>query len=332
MSKTLKEIAQIAGTSIATVSKVVNGKTLDIGEKTVQRVQEILDREGYTPNQIARNLKTNKSKTLGLLIPDIRNPFFTEIARGAEDAASDNGYTVFFCNTDDNFNKEIVYLSELSSRQIDGFIIAGSYRRRKEVESTFQVSAPMVAIDRVVNYPNIISFITTDNFKSSYSITEMMIQMGHKNFLYVGGPEESDVTQDRYHGFCAALNDFNIDHYDALFGEYSVESGYDLLLEYDKAQYVSAIVCGNDLIALGVVNALKERHIHVPGTVSVTGFDNIDFAKSISPSLTTINQPTYEMGRKAVELLMNHFDGDNIDKIVELSQDIVVRSSSRGIL
>lgn len=330
MGKTLKQIAEIAGTSIATVSKVVNKKTHDISDETVKRVEAILKKEGYQPNQIARTMKTNKTKTIGLLIPDIRNPFFTEIARGAEDAANEAGYTVFLCNTDDNFNKELKYLSELNSRIIDGIIIAGSYERHVEQEEQYIQSAPMVAIDRVVSYPSKVSFITTDNFKSSRKLTQALVEMGHSNYIYIGGPIESDVTVSRYEGFVKALKDNNINSHQSAFGKYSVESGYELILQMESIPKGSAIVCGNDLIALGVLNGLKLRNLEIPHDVSVTGFDNIDVAQSLSPSLSTINQPTYEMGKKAAETLIDTLQEKNVDEVYTLVQDIVLRDSTKN--
>lgn len=183
MSVRLKDIAKIAGVSVGTVSRVINQKTSEIGEETVKRVEKVIKEEGYVPNIRARSLKTNRSNILGLLIPSIKNPFFTEIVRGVEDTAYDLGYSVILCNTYDNFDKETKYLNTLHELRVDGIIVAGSYDRNKEKEEAYSFNVPLIAIDRAVYYKNISTFITTDNYSSSEKIAETCLKMVIALFL-----------------------------------------------------------------------------------------------------------------------------------------------------
>lgn len=328
MSVTLKDIAKIAGVSIATVSKVINGKTNDIGDHTVLRVEKIIKEMNYVPNMMARAMKTNRSFIIGLLIPDIRNPFFTEIARGAEDIAFELGYSIFLCNTDDNFDKESKQIKTLSELQIDGLIIAGSMVRNYRSEVQTVINIPLIAIDRKVNYKNVSSFITTDNFNSSKLLVEKLYEKGYRSYFYVGGPEGNSVAMERYLGTVEGLKDKDIVNFEYQFGRFLMEDGYNIIANKENVDQFDVVICGNDLIAIGVLNALRNKGIMVPQETSVVGFDNIELASSYYPTLSTIDQPTYQMGGDAVRLLDSILRGEVIEPIIFYEQKLLFRDTT----
>ncbi len=328
MSVTLKDIAKTAGVSIATVSKVINGKTNDIGDHTVLRVEKIIKEMNYVPNMMARAMKTNRSFIIGLLIPDIRNPFFTEIARGAEDIAFELGYSIFLCNTDDNFDKESKQIKTLSELQIDGLIIAGSMVRNYRSEVQTVINIPLIAIDRKVNYKNVSSFITTDNFNSSKLLVEKLYEKGYRSYFYVGGPEGNSVAMERYLGTVEGLKDKDIVNFEYQFGRFLMEDGYNIIANKENVDQFDVVICGNDLIAIGVLNALRNKGIMVPQETSVVGFDNIELASSYYPTLSTIDQPTYQMGGDAVRLLDSILRGEVIEPIIFYEQKLLFRDTT----
>lgn len=329
MSVTLKDIAKNAQVSIATVSKVINGKTSDIGDATIVKVQKIIDEMNYVPNMMARAMKTNRSYIIGLLIPDIRNPFFMEIARGAEDLAFELGYSLFLCNTDDDFSKESKHIQTLQELQIDGLIIAGSMVRNYDSEIQTNINVPLIAIDRKVNYKNVSSFITTNNFESSKSLVEELFAKGYRSFFYVGGPEGNSVAMERYEGTVAGLKDKEIDKFEFQFGRFMMQDGYNIIINKPNIHEFDVVICGNDLIAIGVLNALRNLGIQVPDQTSVIGFDDIELASSYFPKLSTIDQPTYEMGADAVRLLDKILSGDKIEPVIWYDQKLIFRDSTK---
>lgn len=331
MSVTIKDIARLAGVSIATVSKVVNNKDFDISEGTRARVQKIIDEENYRPNSLARSMITKTTKTVGLIIPDVRNPFFTDLARGAEDSAKENGYSLLFCNSDDVLGKEIEYINTLVEKQVDGIVLAGSINRNKALEENFSVNVPIVSLDRKVYFKGIKATVEIDNITGAHDAIEYLIQSGHKDILFLSGQEEVDISKDRLEGYKKALKEnhipFNPDY--VIFGLYKSEFGYQYIMENELPTKVTAIFCGNDLIALGAIKALKSKKIKVPNDISIMGFDDISLASINTPELTTVKQPSYEFGYIAVQRLIDIIEGitNRKDKF-EIKTELIIREST----
>lgn len=325
----LKDIAIKAGVSIATVSKVLNNKTSDIGEATIKRVEKIIEQEGYVPNAIARAMKTNRSHIIGLLIPDIRNPFFTEISRGAEDLAYELGYSLFLCNTDDDLEKETKYIRSLQQLRIDGIIIAGSFQRNPDSEVSLAFNTPLIAIDREIYYKNISTFITTNNYESSKQMVEQLYADGYRSFFYLGGPVENSVSKERYSGTIDGLKGKKIKRFESVFGRFLLEDGYESINKRNDIKDFDVIICGNDLIAIGVLNALNNKGIEVPKQIGVVGFDDIHLASSFIPRLTTVKQPAYQMGADAIILIDEIIKGKEPKSIHMLKQRLVFRDTTK---
>src|SRR5699024_3421363 len=330
MSVTLKDIAEIAGVSIGTVSRVINHKTNEISDATVKKIEKIIKEEGYVPNVRARSLKTNRSNILGLLIPNIKNPFFTEIVRGVEDTAYNLGYSVIMGNTYDDFLKETKYLNTFHELRVDGIIVAGAYDRDQETEEAYSFEVPLIAIDRAVYYKNISTFITTDNYGSSKEIVDYFLRNNYQSFFYLGGPKKNYVAKQRYEGTLAGLEGKKIKKFKEKFGSFSISDGYNLIKKEKNIQDYDVIICGNDLLAVGAIQALKEKGINIPSDISIFGFDNMALFSEIKPRLSTVKQPSYQIGVDSVTLIDSIMKGEKVDPIHKLSQELLFRDTTKN--
>ena len=328
MSVTLKDIAKIADVSIGTVSRVINGKTSEISDATVERVQKIIKEVGYVPNVGARSLKTNKTNTLGLLVPNLRNPFFTEVVQGAEDAADELGYSIILGNTYDDFKKETRYLNKFHQLRVDGIVIAGAFERNEEIESEYNFDVPLVAIERAVYYKNITTFIYTNNYESSYRIAETLYKNNYRSFLYLGGPETNSIAQERYQGTYDALSNKNITRFDTTFKSFNAEDGFRTIQNLNNVKDYDVIICGNDLLAIGAINALNLKGINVPEQISVVGFDDMKLISSFGSSLSTVEQPSYQIGQDAIKLIVDTINGETVPTEHKLKQTIKFRETT----
>ncbi len=324
---TIKEIAEKANVSTATVSKVLNGKDKYISEKTRQRILEIVEKEGYIPNGIAKSLKIKKTKTIGLIIPDVMNPFFAEVARGAEDAAEERGYIVIICNSDNRVSKEEKYLNILQEKMVDGIIMTASESLASQTIQRCNI--PMVLVDRDIDTDKPIGHITVNNEEGVYLATSYLIKKGCKNIGFISSKIVNKHSNERLEGYRSALKEhrFIVDEYKIYLESFSVESGYrgaSYLLEKGD---IDGICCGNDLIAIGAIRLLKEKGIRIPDQVKIIGFDNISISKYMDPPLTTIAQPIYEIGQEAVKMLLAIIEKKriNLNKVFDL--ELIERGS-----
>ncbi|MBB6215920.1 LacI family transcriptional regulator [Anaerosolibacter carboniphilus] len=332
MKLTIKDIAKLAEVSTATVSKVINHKDDDIGQATKERVRRIMKEYNYVPNIMARSLVTKKTKTIGLVIPDIRNPFFPELARGAEDKANEEGYNIIFCNTDDVLAKEEKYIDMLIEKMIDGVIFTASSKRTSGFENLQNAYIPIILVDRDIDFKGVKGKITVNNFQGAYEGVQHLLHNGYRKIVFISGPLLSKPGIDRYEGYKKALSDAHIpdDSMIMLEGEYKSEWGYEavkMLMEQNIE--FDGLFCGDDLIAIGAIKSLKEEGISVPDDVGIVGFDDIYMASLIDPELTTIKQPNYEMGYEAASMLIRALEKKNPrKKEIVLNTNLVIRKSS----
>ena len=275
---------------------------------------------------------TKKTKSIGLIIPDVRNPFFTDLARGAEDIANERGYSIFFCNTDDDFKKEIKYIKTLIEKQVDGIALAGAAVRNKEYEEKMNIKIPIVSLDRDVYFKGIIGKIGVDNFSGAYDAVNHLIKLGHRKIMFLSGQLNIKLSMDRLDGYKKALSDNNIEYNKELVvvGRYSNDFGYESIRKITIDKDVTAIFCANDLIAIGAMKALKEKGINIPDDISIVGFDDINIASLVTPSLTTIRQPSYDIGYMAIESLINILEGKkNSNNNIEIKLELIIRESTK---
>lgn len=306
---TIKDIALEAGVSIATVSKVLNNKDKNISDNTRNRILDIVKKNNYIPNRVASSLVTKNTKTLGLIIPDITNPFFPEIVRGAEDIANLKGYNLILCNTDNSIEREKKAIEMLTEKMVDGIILDCS-ESSTYYKSFFRTDTPVILVDSdsKITGENIVGKITIDNYKGAYEGVTYLINKGYRNIAMLSGQTNRSTGLHRLEGYKDALTD-NFIH---LTDDYIVEGTFDTdsgkvgvqkLLERNIP--IEAIFCGNDMIAIGAMKKLKEFGYKIPEEIAVMGFDGIHFGSLYEPSLTTIKQPYYDMGYKAGEILIN---------------------------
>lgn len=330
---TMKDIAQEAGVSIATVSMIMNKKDLSISQVTRDKVLKIAQDMNYIPNSMARSLVTRKSNTLGLILPSITNPFYPEIARGAEDRARRSNYSVIICSTDDRLDQENKYIDILLEKMVDGIIFAHSEERPQqgeEIQKIEKCRLPIAVVDRDFEAANVVGKILIDNHRAAYEATTYLLEKGYKKIAYIAGPPSTKTGQDRIEGYKKALLDYGIE-YDPAYvkigsykGKWGKEGTNELLKEGIS---FDAVFCGNDLIAISAMKALKDAGIKVPEEVGIMGFDGIQMGSMVDPELTTIKQPNYEMGYEAVDLLINHNTKNKTEKII-LETKLIERSST----
>lgn len=336
MKITIKEIAKEAGVSIATVSMILNNKDQNITNATRMRVLDVVKKYNYIPNAMAGSLVTQKTHIVGLILPDITNPFFPGIARGAEDKANESGYSIIFCNTDDKLEVEEKYIETLTKKMADGIIIAHSSNSVKMSEILERCKVPIILIDRDFYSENIRGKVLVNNLEGAYKGVSYLINKGYKKIAYLSGSLKTKTAKDRLDGYKKALSDKNLEYDETLVkcGEYKIDwgrAGVKELLSENKQ--FDAIFCGNDLIAIGAMKELKEKNYKIPSDVGVMGFDDIYLAGLVEPALTTIRQPNYSMGYKAMELLLENIKNNNKNssisemKTITLETEIIVRNS-----
>lgn len=337
MKTTIKQIAKEAGVSIATVSIVINKKDKKISEATRQRVLEIVKKYNYIPNAMAGSLVTKRTGIIGLILPDITNPFFPEIARGAEDKASEEGFNLIFCNTDDQLEAEEKYIESLTGRMVDGIIIAHSTGAERSSEILERSQIPIVLVDRDSDSKNIVGKVLVDNEEGAYRGVKYLISKGYQKIAFLSGSASLKLTKDRLMGYKRALLESQIEPDESLikYGQYRSAWGREgakkLIQEHIE---FDAIFCGNDLIAIGAMKELKLNGYRIPEEIAVMGFDDIYISELVEPELTTVKQPNYEMGQLAAKLLIDHIrqkdqpklQGEEIETIY-LSTHIVERKS-----
>jgi LacI family transcriptional regulator len=329
---TIKDIARRANVSYATVSRALNNKS-GVRETTRRRILELAEELCYTPNAIARGLVKKQTHTLGLIIPDITNPFYPEVARGIEEEAAREGFSIVLCNTNWEPYREVHYLKLLSEKRVDGIILATIHSEVKAVESGVTGKIPVVYVSNAPHGSEH-SFVVIDNILGGFLATEHLIECGYRTIGFIGSTEDSLTIEERLEGYRRALSKHGLpapEKYIRL-GDFKQQTGYRIIRQMvDSGDYPRAIFAENDLLALGVLQGVKASGLSVPGDVAVVGFDDIPFAGFPEVQLTTIYQPKYEMGRKAVEILLKRIRHPGETRKAEklyLEPRLVVRKSS----
>ncbi len=323
----MKQIADLAGVSTATVSKIMNGRDRYISEETRKRVLDLVTAYDYKPNALAKGLKVRKTSTIGFILPDISNPFFPEIARGIEDVAKSLDFAVVFCNTDNDVDRERECVTFLQSKMVDGLIFTRSLR-----ESSFQQylagNIPIVVVDRGIDIESPdIGKIFIDTRSAIHDSTALLLDRGCRRVGFISAMHGS--MQDRYEGYCSALAErgLAVDPDLVYGGEYSVETGYLGAGALLDRRGVDGIVCGNDLIATGAMRSAGERGLDIPQDLKAVGLDNIYFSQYLSPPLTTVEQPAYEMGRAAAKMLIDNIQYGQALSTQELPYKLILRGT-----
>jgi DNA-binding LacI/PurR family transcriptional regulator len=328
---TMKQIAKMAGVSLGTVSHVLNGSAT-VREPLRKRVMAAVDAVGYQPSQLARGLRRDKTNMIGMIIPDVTNPFFPAVVRGAEDTAFNNGFRLMLCNTDNDHAKELVHLNELRTYLPSGLIVIPSSFSdiTAQAESYRKAGTAVVCVDRLPRDWNGDS-VTADNERGAYEATNYILRQGHTQVAMITGPRHLTNSQDRLKGFRRALQERGLH----IGSEYVQESGFDKHGGYTKTMLLlrmigrpTAIFAGNDMIAFGTLQAFREAGIHCPADISLIGFDDLELAEMTSPPLSSVSQPGYQMGVAAAQILIDRVRGDHgPNKTIVLETALKIRDS-----
>ncbi|MER2298722.1 LacI family DNA-binding transcriptional regulator [Pseudomonas promysalinigenes] len=302
---TIKDVAALAGISYTTVSHVLN-KTRPVSEQVRLKVEAAISELDYVPSAVARSLKARSTATIGLLVPSSVNPYFAELARGIEDACERNGYCVILCNSDDNPQKQRNYLRVLLEKRIDGLVVASVGEDADLLQSLAGVRTPMVIVDRELEGVDA-DMVRIDHELGAYLATSHLLELGHRDIAYIGGPAQTGVTQLRLSGFRRAMAQAQapVEAGRVLHCDFTSPGGHAAATQLLDGERPTAIFAGNDMIGVGVLRAAAERNINVPGELSVIGFDDIELSRYVYPPLTTVGQSIRELGESAAALLLS---------------------------
>ncbi len=297
----IREVAKLANVSPSTVSRVING-TANVDEEKKRRVLKAIDESGFTPNEVARSLFKKSSKTIGVIVPSITNPFFTEMSSAIEKTANEYGYRMTICNTSGNVEKEKNAISMLTSMNVDGIVITTSNQELKKILENCET--PIVAIDRVISKNTAGGYIHCDNYEGGRIAAQHLIQNGCKSIVCVRGLESISSARERYQGYLDVCTEQGIRE-QSIRCDYSFTEGLTMtekLLE--EFPDVDGIIACNDMVAISIYKVLCRRGIRVPEDIQLVGYDNISLAHLMTPELTTVAQPIEKMGVKAVKMLI----------------------------
>jgi LacI family transcriptional regulator len=331
---TLADVARIAGVSLMTVSRVVNHKE-GVGQETRQRIEAIIEKLGYHPSGIARSLVTQRTGTIGLVVPDISNPFFSDVARGVEQIAFEQGYSVLLCNTEEDPHRELDVLHLLGEKWVDGIVLCSSRLEAGALSTILAQYPAAVLVNRQIDseieaLP--VGSVILDDETGGQIATRHLLDRGHRAVGCLAGPPNSFSGQKRVQGYQAALMaaglsfnpDLNRTCSPSVAGGFQV--GNELLTTHPE---ITALFCFNDLVAVGVLQACAQLGRRVPDDLAVVGYDDILIASLVTPSLTTCRVPREELGRLATQWLLSRLSGGEAGyEIKVLQPQLVIRASA----
>ncbi|MGK9066371.1 LacI family DNA-binding transcriptional regulator [Stutzerimonas chloritidismutans] len=325
---TIKDVAARAGISYTTVSHVVNG-TRPVSDTVREKVEAAIAELGYVPSGVARSLRARATGTIGLLLPNASNPYFAELARGIEDHAERNGYSVILCNSDDDLDKQLRYLRVLLERRIDGLIVATVASDAAFARALATLRVPLVLVDRSLDGVSA-DQLRIDHEQGGYLATRHLLGLGHTQIVCIGGPASTQVAQLRAAGYRRALQEAGIAPLAVVDCPFTSPAGHAAALALLAGEHrPTAIFAGNDMIALGVLRAAAERELQVPQQLSVVGFDDIEVSRYLHPALTTVGQCIGQLGEQVAARLLERIRTPDLAVTQRLLEPtLVLRESS----
>ena len=330
---TIRDVALAAKLSPTSVSRYLNGDIV-LPKKSASRIERAVRELNYQPNRLAQNLSLGQSKMIGLIIPDISNPFFATLACAVEEVAFNAGYGVLLCNTQNDRNREFSYLQLLSGRQLDGIVFLTSQAEDPQLAEILRRSRNVVLIDEDVagvSAPKIFS----ENRTGGWLATSHLLESGHRQIAFIGGPKNLLSTQERFTGFKNALKERGLKPIPQLvrFGPYTSDFGRETALQFFEAERrPTAIFASSDYVALGVLNAAHRAALKIPDALSLIGFDDMPLAELLQPPLTTIRQSAHELGAEGTRVLLNVIAGTTVEPVeTRLPVELIRRGSVRRL-
>ncbi|WLR47375.1 LacI family DNA-binding transcriptional regulator [Halobacillus litoralis] len=321
---TIKDVAREAGVSVATVSRVLNDNGY-VGADTRKKVMEAIAELNYSPNEVARSLYKRESRLIGLLLPDITNPFFPQLARGVEDELSQAGYRLLLGNSDENIQKELEYIQTFVQNNVVGIITATNHVDYKIYEA---LDLPLVLLDRASeNYPAVYA----DGREGGRLAAKTLIEKGAERITLVKGPANIKPAQDRFQGAIEELSQADVDFSVLSTTSYSFEEAQGWAEElFDKFTDTDGIIASNDIVGIAIVHEAMERGKRIPEDVQIIGYDDIPQSRLSYPTLSTIRQPAYEMGREAAKLLIRTIKKEpGVEQTIQMPVELVERKTTR---
>ncbi|GKU76390.1 LacI family DNA-binding transcriptional regulator [Paenibacillus sp. L3-i20] len=321
----IKDVAGLAGVSVATVSRVLNDKGY-VGQSTRENVEKAIKQLNYKPNEVARSLFKKKSNTIGLIVPDIMNPFFTELARAVEDKATKSGYTIILCNSDGNIDKEKSYLDVLRQNYVNGIIVSSNTLTAAQVK---ELNIPVVSIDREISKG--LPTIVAENNKGAIIATRFLQSKGCKKIGHIRGTHGVANAEERFNGYKEVVS--GEPWYDDSFivnGNFDMQSSIEATKELlTRHPDIDGIFAANDIMAIGAIKVAYQLGMKVPEELKIIGFDGITLSTVLTPELTTIVQPIYELGEKATTMLVHLMEQQPLEKTYyKLDVELIERNST----
>ncbi len=335
---TIKDIAKALNLSTSTVSRALRG-SYEINSETKRLVMEYAEKVHYVPNPIALSLKENKSRAIGVIVPEIANHFFSQAINGIEDIAYKRGYHVVIFQSHESYDREVINIQHIVSRKVDGLLISlsGQTTDVSHLQEIQQKKLPLVLFDRVSDKIEAHK-VLADNFDGAFRATEHLILSGRKKIAHITSPSLLSISQERLAGYKAALEKYNIVFDENLvkycgFGAEEAKKLVDDLIENQKPD---AIFTTSDRLALDCFSAVREKHISMPEDIAFIGFTNLKVAHLLDPSLSTVVQPAFEIGQAAAELLLDSIERKQTTveqfRTIKISTEMVIRKSSQCII
>ncbi|MBV7508417.1 LacI family transcriptional regulator [Bacillus sp. sid0103] len=328
----IADVAKMANVSTATVSRVISNAGT-VKKETAEKVLEAIKELNYQPNMLARQLRRSETKTILVVVPDITNTFFSAVLRGIESVAIENGYQVLLGDARNDVESETSFLTILGQKKADGLILLTARTDQKILEDLSQDYPVVLACEYYEGSK--LPTVSIDNVSSARKATEYLISLNHKRIGHISGPLNIVVGRDRCRGFYQAMaqHGLSVDPSLVQEGEFSFESGFNLMMKFLSLENPpTALFAGNDEMAMGAIKAAKSKGLRVPEDLSVVGFDDIQFASIFEPALTTVAQPTFDMGQKAMRLLLKLIKDEEIEKDQFILPDkLIVRESCKEL-
>ena len=332
---TLRDIAKLTGFSINTVSRALNNKD-EVRAETRMKILEAAERLGYRPNRLAKGLRSNKTGTIGVVVTDVANPFFSALVKGIARAARDLDYSIILQDSDEDYAGEEEAIQVLLAEQVDGILITPVQSQRGTIERLCEAHFPFVLVGRF--FPGLqTNYVIPDDYQGGFMATEHLLKQGHRNIAMINGPLHISSARERFEGFSDALKTYGVpvNRSQVVTGALTVEEGLALARSIlVQTPRPSGIVCYSDFVAFGVMQAIREVGLSIPEDIAVVGFDDVRMASCLQVSLTTIKSPKEELGKQAVQSLVARLEDNHNNpgtKGIRLDVRLVARESSNAL-
>jgi LacI family transcriptional regulator len=325
----LKDVSKLAGVSTATVSNALNG-TKNVSDDVRDKIYKAIRELNYQPNIVAKSLRVQESRIIGVLISDIANPFFSNVVRGIEEELAKSDYNILLCNTESSVEKERKYLEVMIGKRVDGLIVSSAGNTGDYFRSLETTGVPIVFLNRCPEFMNS-DVIMTNNIMGAYSATEHLIRHGYSRIAIITGPSSISTGKDRLIGYKRALEDYGLTELGQLQkeGRFTIQSGYERMKELMEQEVKpDAVFISNNSMTLGAYKYLKEANIRIPDQIAVLGYDDPDWADIVEPPITTVRQPAYPLGVQAANLMLARIQDKQVKReIMYMDTTLVIRRS-----